>query len=517
MAQKIIPDRCLFDSLLRVASIYPDKIAVIAEGKSYTYAEFNRAVIRLANALLDSGFRRGDRCVVYMDNTWVCVVSIYAVILAGGVFVVVNPQTKQDKLEFILNDCTATIFITDAHLYPVFGNIIGNVESLISVISSGDLATINDDRLNSYDQVISDYSENCPVLSNVGHDLAALVYTSGSTGHPKGVMLTHRAMTFARDSLVEYLRLGHDDRILLVLPMAFDYGLYQLLMSVQLGATLILERSFTYPAQIFKRMIETNATVFPAVPTIYSMMIAIHSRNKLSFPSIGTVTNTAAALPSEYIDSLMEIFPNALIFKMYGLTECKRVCYLEPELVDKKPMSVGKAIPGTEVFVLNENMEPVEVGQTGMLYIRGQHIMSGYWNQPEKSNEVLIDWKLPGEKILCSNDWFRIDEDGDLYFQGRSDDIIKTRGEKVSPVEVENVIYGISGVTEVAVIGVPDEVFGEAVKCFVVINKNIPDPTRVIKKACTENLENFMIPKYIEIVDSLPKTNTGKISKKGLK
>lgn len=516
MNQKIVPDRCLFDSLLRVSRDHPDKIAVIAEGKPFSYSEFYHAVVRLSNFLIENGFKRGDRCVVYMDNTWVCVVSIYAIILAGGVFVVVNPQTKQDKLEFILKDCTATIFITDAHLHSVFSDAIENVDSLICVISSGDLELHNDGRLKSFEQVISQADDKCPKPSSIGNDLAALVYTSGSTGHPKGVMLTHRAMTFARDSLIEYLRLGFEDRILLVLPMAFDYGLYQLLMSVQLGATLILERSFTYPAQIFKRIIECDVTVFPAVPTIYSMMLSIHSRNKLSFPNIRTVTNTAAALPSEYIEGLKEIFPNALIFKMYGLTECKRVCYLEPELVDKKPMSVGKAIPGTEVFLLDENMKPVKVGQTGMLYIRGQHVMLGYWNQPEKSAEVLIDWGLPGEKILCSKDWFKIDEDGDLYFQGRSDDIIKTRGEKVSPVEVENLIYSIDGVTEVAVIGVPDDVFGEAVKCFVVIDKSIANPVRVIKKTCTENLENFMIPKYIEIVDSLPKTNTGKISKKDL-
>jgi len=202
---------------------------------------------------------------------------------------------------------------------------------------------------------------------------------------------------------------------------------------------------------------------------------------------------------------------------MDGLTECKRVCYLEPEEIENKPSSVGKAIPGTEIFLLDEQGNQVLPGETGMLYVRGPHIMLGYWKQEALSNDVLIDTELLGEKILCTKDWFKMDEDGDLYFQGRSDDIIKTRGEKVSPTEVENVIYGIKGVKEAAVIGVDDEIFGEAIKCFVVIETDSDLSLRQIKKVCVERLENFMVPKYFDLVENLPKTNTGKISKKDLK
>jgi len=513
---EIIAQRLLSDGLMASASRYPDKTAVIAEGKSYSYASLLEAVLKLANAMKQAGITRGDRCVIYMDNTWPCVISIYASLLIGGVFVVVNPQTRKEKLEYILKDCAASALITDAHLYNVFSEVIGNVDSLKMVISSGDLSNIENDQIHGFDQLI-DESENTPVISaSIASDLASLIYTSGSTGEPKGVMHTHLSMCFALNSLIEYLRLSTDDRILLVLPLAFDYGLYQLLMSVRLGATLVMERSFTYPAQIFKRMEEEQVTVFPGVPTIFSMILSMHARKPLSFPSVGRVTNTAAALPPDYISDLKSVFPSALIYKMYGLTECKRVCYLEPEKIHEKPSSVGQAIPGTEVFILNEKGERAAPGETGILHVRGPHVMLGYWGQEKLSHEMLIDGELPGEKILCTQDWFKMDEDGDLYFQGRSDDIIKTRGEKVSPVEVENVIHGIAGVREAAVVGVDDEMFGQAIKCYVVIEPDMEISVMQIKKVCVNKLENFMVPKYFEIVDALPKTSTGKISKKGI-
>ncbi len=513
--EKIVPQRLLHEGLFLSAAKFPDKVAIIAEGHSYTYSELADSVLKLSNALISRGFSRGDRCVIYMDNTWSCVVSIYAILLSGGVFVVVNPQTKKDKLAFILKDCSASALISDAHLYNVFSAVIDEVESLKWVISSGDISEIDSPAINAFDDLINESTAVYPEITSIANDLSALIYTSGSTGNSKGVMHTHASMTFALSSLIEYLRLSGEDRLLVFLPLAFDYGLYQLLMSVNLGATLVLERSFNYPAQIFKRIEETSVTVFPGVPTIFSMLLSMHKRQGISFPSVTRITNTAAALPPEYIKILSEIFPSALIYKMYGLTECKRVCYLEPELVHEKPSSVGKAIPGTEVFLLDEHGNQVSPGETGMLYVRGPHVMLGYWNQQERSNEVLVDTALPGEKILCTKDWFKMDEDGDLYFLGRSDDIIKTRGEKVSPVELENVVHGIKGVVEVAVIGVEDEMLGEAIKCFVVIENDSDLSLRQIKKVCVEKLENFMVPKYFELVDDLPKTNTGKISKKG--
>jgi acyl-CoA synthetase (AMP-forming)/AMP-acid ligase II len=289
-------------------------------------------------------------------------------------------------------------------------------------------------------------------------------------------------------------------------------------MAITTGSTLVIEQSFTFQATIYRQIAEHNVTVFPGVPTIYAMMIESYKKTGLSFSGIKKVTNTAAALPAEFIPALQKIFPNALIFKMYGLTECKRVCYLEPELINIKPNSVGKAIPGTEVFLLSPEGTPPKPGENGILHIRGPHVMLGYWKKPDLSKEMLREGTLPYERILSSNDWFSMDEEGFLYFQGRTDDIIKTRGEKVSPVEIENVIYKISGIKEVAVIGIPDTIMGEAIIVFVTVNSNATElDEKSILKECGSHLEMFMIPQRVYFLREMPKSSNGKIDRKVLK
>ena len=303
---------------------------------------------------------------------------------------------------------------------------------------------------------------------------------------------------------------------MLLLPLAFDYGLYQLIMAVTAGASLIVEQSFIFTASIYKNIELYRPTVFPGVPTIYAMMIAAAKEGNLSFDCIQKVTNTAASLPAEFIPDLQKIFPNALIFKMYGLTECKRVCYLEPELVDIKPSSVGKAIPGTEIFLLSPDGQPVEAGEQGILHIRGPHVMAGYWNKPDLTNEMLKPGLVPGERILCSNDWFKMDADGDLYFMGRNDDIIKTRGEKVSPVEIENVIYKIDGIREVAAMGVPDVLMGEMIVVYLTTHDSVELTEKAVQRECMLHLEQFMIPHKVVFLAEMPKSPNGKINKKEL-
>jgi long-chain acyl-CoA synthetase len=511
------PQRLLHEALLFSAAREGNasKVAVVVEGRPYTYGELVEQASRLAGALRARGLTRGDRVAIYMDNTWPCIVSLYATLLAGGVFVIVNPQTKSDKVEFILNDSGARLLLTDGHLSKEFLPALPKVQQPLQVIASGNLPA--GAVIEAFDAVLSGTPPAAPTSEIIPNDLAALIYTSGSTGNPKGVMQTHQAMVFAAGSLIEYLRLSAADRILNVLPLAFDYGLYQLLMTIQLGATLVLERSFTYPAQIFARMREQAVTVFPGVPTVYAMLISAHGREPLSFPSVTRVTNTAAALPDDFVTRLREIFPNALIYKMYGLTECKRVCYLEPELADSKPGSVGRAIPGTEIYLLTPDGKPVPPGENGILYVRGPHVMVGYWNRPDLSDHMLKPGKLPGERVLCTQDFFRMDAEGFLYFVGRSDDIIKTRGEKVSPAEVENALHGIPGVREAAVIGIPDPLLGEAIRAYVVTEPGSGLSDKQLRLACAAKLENFMVPKEFVFIAEMPKTATNKVSKKLLR
>jgi long-chain acyl-CoA synthetase len=506
------PQRLLHESLLAAADDTPDKPALVADGRSWSYAELRDASLRLAHGIQEAGLERGDRVVIFMDNTAECVFSIFGTLVAGGVFVVANPQTKPDKLAYLLEDSEAAFLLTESSLARVWRLAVGEASSLRGVFCAD-----NEDE----DGVVRDLaavlaaSEPTPgETGTIPPDLAALIYTSGSTGNPKGVMMTHASMVFTAGSVAQYLRLSDDDRILNVLPLAFDYGLYQLLMAMRIGGTLVLERSFAFPAQTLKRIDEEQVTVFPGVPTVYATLLSAKARTP--HPSVRRVTNTAAALPPSFHDGLHELFPNALIFRMYGLTECKRVSYLEPELVDAKPTSVGRPIPGTEAFVLDDQGAPVKPGETGILYVRGPHVMAGYWRAPELSAHMLKDAPVPGERMLCTHDNFTIDEDGFLYFVGRTDDIIKTRGEKVSPIEVENALFSIDGIREAAVLGFPDEILGEAIRAYVVLDDGTELGEQEIIAACRTKLESFMVPKEVVLLDELPKTATGKIRKKGL-
>lgn len=510
------PRRLLFDALFEhgadpVRAIHP---AVIVEGQAHDYAELADAVRRLATALQERGIQRGDRVAIYMDNTWPCVVAIFATLVAGAAFLVVNPLTKSDKLGFVLDDSGAHVLLTDGHIAAQFMPLLA-ARPALRVIASGELPPAAAE-VEAFDAVLARSAPVAAPAPAIGPDLAALIYTSGSTGTPKGVMQTHQSMLFAAQSLIQYLRLDADDRILCTLPLAFDYGLYQWLMTVQLGATLVLERSFAYPAQIFARMREHAVSVFPGVPTIFAMLLSAHRRESLCFPAVTRVTNTAAALPDDQALRLRAIFPNALIYKMYGLTECKRVCYLEPELMEAKPGSVGKAIPGTEVFLRGADGGPVAPGEAGILHVRGPHVMLGYWHRADLSAHMLVPGKLPGERVLCTHDWFRMDAEGFLYFVGRSDDIIKTRGEKVSPVEVENLLQTIDGVREAAVVGVPDELLGQAIHAYVVLEPDAPLQPAQLRAHCLKHLESFMVPQAITLCATLPHTATGKVSRKAL-
>jgi amino acid adenylation domain-containing protein len=516
---KEVIQRLLHDSLVHTAARVPQKTALVVDERRYSYEELLSAARPLAGTLQEGGLQRGDRVAIYMGNTWPAAVAIFGTLLAGDVFLVINPQTKSEKLAYILDDSGASFLLTADQLARFFLPALLSLKQLRGVTCAGrppEIDASSGPPIESFEEVTASGEGLAWDPGVIPLDLAALIYTSGSTGNPKGVMMTHQSTVFIVGSLVEYLRLSEEHRILNILPMAFDYGLYQLFMAVRLGATLVLERSFTYPAEVLKRVKEHEVTVFPGVPTIYAMLLSMHEKKELYFPSVQRVTNTGAALAAGLIPKLREIFPNALIYKMYGLTETKRTCYLEPELLDEKPDSVGRAIPGTEVFLLSEDGQPVPPGEVGILHVRGPHVMVGYWKQPERTAKMLRDGPLPGQQSLCTHDYFRMDEEGFFYFVGRSDDIIKSRGEKVSPVEVENVLHSIDGIREAAVIGVPDELLGEAIHAFVALDEGYALTDQDVKRICLSRLENFMVPTKVIFLDDLPKTPNGKIRKRSL-
>ncbi|MDG5816124.1 AMP-binding protein [Chitinispirillales bacterium ANBcel5] len=519
----------LGDFLTHSAEKFTQKTAIVQQSREISYGQLNNKVNCLANSLVKMGIKKQDRVAVYLENSIESVISIFAILKAGGVFLVINPQVKSKKLFYILNDCQVRLIITDLNgKEQVAQGGIDNATSLTTIIltayealsSSQNRNNIQNSTYNNtidFNSLLEVGTENEPDNRSIDIDLASLTYTSGSTNEPKGVMLTHQNMVTAATSITQYLENTNTDIVLNYLPLSFDYGLYQALMTIKFGGTLVLEKAFVYPFQAIQKIKQFKVTGFPIVPAMVVLISVLKNINPEDLSSVRYITNTGQALALSHIEALEGIFPSARIYSMYGLTECKRVTYLPPAELKNRPLSVGKAIPNTEVWLVDENGNKInEPHREGELVIRGAHVMKGYWNKEGESKKVLKKGIYPGEKVLMSGDFFKMDEEGYLYFISRKDEIIKSGAERVSPKEIEDVLYGLSGVEEVAVIGVPDKILGNALKAFLVFKEGKRLSKDQILDFCSIKLERNRIPKHFEIMKSLPKSNNGKIRKKGL-
>ena len=502
------------------AARLPNKVALICGNERLTYAQIHEKAARLARALKESGIERQDRVAVFLDNSSEAVISIFGILRAEGIFLVLSPTMKAAKLSYILNDCRVKALITHGSKSETVAKALadsGKVEQI--------LWTDLPERFRSsaghqeWNQVLPRASSlGRPGLSqSIDLDLATIIYTSGSTGNPKGVMLTHINMVSAATSITTYLQNVEDDIILNTLPLSFDYGLYQVLMAFKFGGTVVLERSFTFPYQIIQKMIQEKVTGFPGVPTTFAILLGLKDLNKFDFSNLRYITNTAAALPPEHIQKLRKAFPHVRIYSMYGLTECKRVSYLPPEEIDRKTESVGKGMPNEEVWIADEKDQRIGPGVVGELVVRGSNVMRGYWGLPEETDRALRPGKYPGEVVLYTGDLFRMDDEGFLYFVGRKDDMIKSRGERISPKEIEQCLCRLEGVAEAAVFGMPDEILGQSIQAYIRCHEGSKLDEREVQKHCRMNLEDFLVPQVVKFVEFFPKTSSGKIDKLNLK
>lgn len=503
------------DFLRSSARRSPGKIALVAGKTRSTFKDLDLASDRLATTLAARGVGRGDRVVVFMDNCAEAVVAIFAALKAGAVFSPVNASTKADKLAYILNNCQAKALVTQHRLMSAAAEALAEAPSVaVSIVAGGQEAPALAGALHWRAALAVEPAR--PAFPGIDLDLAMIIYTSGSTGVPKGVMMTHRNVDAAATSITTYLENTPDDVILNVLPISFDYGLYQVLMAMKLGATLVLEKSFVFPQVVFEKMRGERVTGFPIVPTMAALVLQMRDLEPGSFPDLRYITNTAAALPPAHIERLQALFPAARIYSMYGQTECKRCTYLPPAELKRRPGSVGIAIPGTEAYVIDEAGKRVAPGEVGELVIRGAHVMQGYWQDEAATDKALRRGPFPWEKVLHTGDLFRTDEEGFLYFVGRKDDIIKSRGEKVSPKEVENVLYALPGIRDAAVIGVADPILGMAIKAVVALELGVSLTADEVVRHCARHLEDFMVPKTVEFRAALPKSENGKIDRRAV-
>jgi amino acid adenylation domain-containing protein len=501
----------LVHHLLRhTASTCPGQLALIVGDQGHSFRFIDRASDRLACALQRMGVARGDRVAVMIENSAEMVISLWGVLKAGAVFVPVNHTTKVDKLAFILEDSGAHTLIAPAQLNQRVLAAAKQVVGLRGLIWVGDVPNLTGPRFAE----IIDGKHDLPTDPGlIDQDLCLLIYTSGSTGRPKGVMMTHRNIHNNIWSISTYLGNVPSDIVLCVLPLSFDYGLFQILTGARVGFTVVLERSFAYPYEVLKQIARHKVTGLPGVPTIFATLLQFAPFTGLDLSSLRYLSNTAAAFPPAHIRRLRELLPQATIFSMFGLTECTRVSYLDPAKLESKITSVGQGMPNSETYIVDDDGHRLPPGEIGELVIRGTSVMRGYWRRPEDTARALRSGEIPGEMVLYSGDLFRMDEDGDLYFIGRKDDVFKCRGEKVSPKEVENVLYELPEIAEAAVIGVPDSIDGMAIKAFVVAREGHSLTEQTLRKYCRGRLEPQLVPKFFELCSALPKTDSGKITK----
>jgi amino acid adenylation domain-containing protein len=514
------PFRLVQDVLQNNAYSLPEKVALICEKERFSYEQLDAMANRMANALISQGVQRGDRIILYMYNCVELVVSVFATLKAGGIFSVVDYSTRPDKLAYIATDCGAVVLVTHDHQVDLTVKLMKDVSCLRLAILTGSWAADkveHNSRLLSFEQIQLDYPTDLPGQKTIDCDLAYLLYTSGSTGDPKGVMTTHRSSLFAIEIAIEYLGLSENDIVTSPMPLSYSHGFNQLLKTLRVGATLILEKSFAFPAQTLKRMEKEKATRFAGVPTMYAILLKMDlSRYDLS--QLKHLSSAGAPLAPALIDQLRKKLTQAIIYSIYGMAEASNALALDPDQINQHPASVGKAFPGTEVWLVDEDGNRLGVNQIGELVVRGGHVRCGYWNDPETSAVRFRADLLPGELVCYSGDMFQIDDEGYLFFMGRKDEIIKSGGKKIAPKEIENIIYKLVGVLDAAVVAVPDPMLGQVPKAYVVVDSSqeIPLTTKDILDHCRISLENYMVPRHIEIRTSLPKTPSGKIIKTAL-
>ncbi|MFL5861456.1 MAG: class I adenylate-forming enzyme family protein [Solirubrobacteraceae bacterium] len=508
----------LNDFLTQAALRSPESEAIRAGGATLTYAQLAHDATAVAGSLYASGVRAADRVVVFSPNTITAAIGFWGVVMCGGVAVMVGSRTPAHKLAWMLADADAAALITDESVVDVAVG--AGLTQLRSVIVAGPPSALSDLSRLAYavalDDAIADGSAADDLGIPIGADLAALIYTSGSSGEPKAVMVTHENVDAAASAICGYLDLTSRDVLLCALPLSFDYGLYQMIMSVKVRARLVLERSFELPGQILNTIARERVTVFPGVPTMFAILAKLPSLQRWDLTGVRTITSTGSALATELVDWLRRAFPRAQIFSMYGLTECKRCTYLPPGDLERKPGSVGVVIPGNEIWLVDGDDRVVAAGEVGQLVVRGPTVMAGYWRRPDETARRLRPGPESGESVLYTGDLCRLDADGYLYFVSRMDDVIKSRGEKVAPAEVEAALRSSPGVLEAAVVGRPHEILGQAIHAFVVVDDRSAVTPAVLRAACGERLEPFMVPQAIEIVDTIPRTAHGKIEKAAL-
>lgn len=500
----------------------PRAIALSCAEASLNYGELNQQVNQFAAGLIGLGLKRSERVAIYLEKRMETVVASFGVTAAGAVFVPVNPLLKPDQLAFILRDCNVRVLVTSPERLALLKDVLGDCPDLCHVVVTDDSPCAG-----TITQIT--WRDLAQGPSRSGHrvidtDMAAILYTSGSTGKPKGVVLSHRNMVAGAKSVASYLENKPDDTLLAALPLSFDAGFSQLTTAFHVGARVVL-LNYLMPRDVLKTMAREGVTGLTAVPPLYIQLASLSWPASIN-DTLRYFANTGGRMPLETLNQLRLQVPRARPFLMYGLTEAFRSTYLPPEEVDARPDSIGKAIPNAEILVLREDGSPCDPDEPGELVHRGALVGMGYWNDAEKTAEryKLLAADAPGrqaglmlpEYAVFSGDTVRKDAQGFLYFIGRRDDMMKTSGYRVSPTEVEEILYATQLVGECVAFGVAHPSLGHAIHIIATCAISTePGGQKDLIFECKTRMPAYMVPSGVEwVTGPLPRNPNGKIDRK---
>ena len=516
------------DDLLRCGD--PGRPAVTFKDETLSYGELSARVSQVAAGLGRLGLCRGERVVVYLEKRIETVVALFAVSAAGGVVVPVNPLFKAKQVGYVANDCGARVVITTRERYRMLRTELRAIESLRHVVLVGE-QTADSVRPASPGQHVTAWSQlyhlgataTAPASGGdavIDMDVAAMLYTSGSTGSPKGVVLSHRNVLAGAQSVAKYLEHTSDDVILAVLPLSFDTGFSQLTTSFIAGAHVVLV-NYLLPTEVLRLCATHKITGLTCVPPLW-LQLAAQTWSVDATRHLRYFANTGGRMPRSTLERLRALFSNARPYLMYGLTEAFRSTYLDPAEVDRRPDSIGKAIPNAEVLVVRPDGTECEPGEEGEIVHRGSLVALGYWNDPQRTAERFRPFPptsngTRAEIAVWSGDLAHRDAEGFIYFVGRTDDMIKTSGYRVSPTEIEEVAYATGLVGEAAAFGAHDDRLGQ----HVVLAVTGPDgghcDTDTLVKALENDLPRYMVPHRVFVCTELPRSGNGKFDRTKLR
>ena len=493
-----------------------DAPALTYKDDTVSYAQLWQDVAAVGSGLRRLGVERGDRVAVWTEKRIEAVEAIFGVAAAGGVFVPVNPLLRPRQVGYILADCAVRVLVTTAERYALLREELEQVKSVEQVVLVGG------DGTGTGRQAVTTWAElrdGNPVpadTTGIDVDMAAILYTSGSTGKPKGVVLSHRNLLAGAASVSRYLANSADDVILAALPLSFDAGFSQLTTAFAAGAHVVL-MNYLLPKDVVRLCARHRVTGLTCVPPLWLQLVGQHWPAEAS-THLRYFANTGGRMPKATLDKLRAVFPAARPYLMYGLTEAFRSTYLDPSEVDRRPDSIGKAIPNAEILVVRPDGTPCEPGEEGELVHRGALVALGYWNDPVRTAERFRpapgrDGELLPEPAVWSGDTVVRDEEGFLYFVGRIDDMIKTSGYRVSPTEIEEVVYDSGLVRDAVALGLPDPKLGQRVVLVVSAPDGADLDRAMLLAALKRELPPYMLPREIVVRPALPRSPNGKFDR----